>query len=119
MHKRVWASLSILLFCAACQKFAEGRQIFHDILVLRDQLGKEFHEKVVDVNLSGDKGIVVKFKNSPLQSAPRDVKQRRADMVAAFVMSHYEHPVSSVTTQFTVNSGPVSASETFVGHPQP
>ena len=119
MHKRVWASLGILLFCVACQKFAEGRQIFHDLLALRDQVGKEFHEQVVDVNLSGDKRIVVKFSNSPLQSQPRDVKQKRADMVAAFVMSHYKHPVSSVSTQFAVRSGPVSASETFEGHPQP
>jgi hypothetical protein len=119
MHKRVWAPLGILLLCAACQKFAEGRQIFHDLLVLRDQVGKEFHEKVVDVNLSGDKRIVVKFSNSPLQGAPREAKQKRADMVAAFVMSHYEHPVSSVSTQFAVSGGPVSASETFEGHPQP
>src|SRR5205823_13790275 len=57
MHKRVSALLGILLLCASCQKFAEGRQIFHDLLALRDQLATRFNEKVVDVSISGGDGL--------------------------------------------------------------
>ena len=119
MHKRVWASLGILLLCASCQKFAEGRQMFRDLLQLRDQIATEFQEKVVDVNVSGGDRLTVKFTNSPLDAAPREDKQRRADQVAAFVMSHYHHHLSSVSTQFVAKTGPVGIGETFVGHPQP
>ena len=119
MNKRVVTLLGVLALCLSCQKFAEGRQMFHDLLVLRDEVGKEFNEKVVDVNISGGDKLVIKFINSPLQAASREEKQKRADMVAAFVMSHYQHPVSSVSTQFVSKSGPVGFEETFVGHPQP
>ena len=113
--------LGALALCASCQKFAEGRQMFHDLLALRDQLGKQFSEKVVDVNISGGNRIMVKFINSPLQSASREEKQKRADDVSAFVKSHYQHHVSIVSTQFVAKEGAVSVSvnETFVGQPQP
>src|SRR5437667_6997191 len=119
MNKRAVMLLGALALCASCQKFAEGRQMFHDLLALRDQLGKQFSEKVVDVNISGGNRIMVKFINSPLETATREVKQKRADEVAAFVMSHYKHPVSSVATQYVAKNGPLSAGETFVGRPGP
>jgi hypothetical protein len=119
MNKRAVMLLGVLALCISCQKFAEGRQMFHDILVLRDEVGKEFNEKVVDVNISGGDKLVIKFVNSPLQTASREEKQKRADMVAAFVMSHYKHPVSSVSTQFVAKNGPISAGETYAGHPMP
>src|SRR5205823_5693991 len=119
MHKRVSALLGILLLCASCQKFAEGRQIFHDLLALRDQIATRFNEKVVDVNISGGDRLTVKFINSPLRSARREEKQQRADDVSAFVKSHYQHHVSVVSTQFVSKSGPVAVNETFVGQPQP
>jgi hypothetical protein len=119
MHKRVWISLGILLLCASCQKFAEGRQMFHDILKLRDGLTKEFHEQAVDVAIGGGDTLTVKFINSPLDSARREEKQKRADAVAAFVMKNYPHHLSSVSTQFVAKRGPVGVGETFVGHPMP
>ena len=119
MHKRVWITLSILLLCASCQKFAEGRQMFHDILQLRDGLAKEFHEQVVDVSLNGRESLTVKFVNSPIDSASREEKQKRADAVAAFVMKNYPHHLSTVSTQFVAKRGPVGVGETFVGHPMP
>ena len=119
MHKPVWALLGILLLCASCQKFAEGRQMFHDVLKLRDEVAKEFHEQVVDVNIGGGDTLTVKFINSPLNSASRDEKQKRANAVAAFVMSHYQHHLSSVSTQFVTKRGPAAIGETFVGQPMP
>jgi hypothetical protein len=119
MNKRAALLLCVLALCASCQKFAEGRQMFHDLLALRDQLATQFHEKVVDVNISGGGKLMVKFINSPLETASHEVKQKRADEVAAFVMSHYNHPLSSVTTQFVAKGGVLSAGESFVGQPGP
>jgi hypothetical protein len=119
MHKRVGTLLGILLLCASCQKFAEGRQMFHDILALRDQIATEFHEEVGNVTINNGNRLSVTFINSPLNSAGDDAKQKRADAVAAFVMSHYKHPVSSVVTHFASKSGPVSVSESYVGRPAP
>jgi hypothetical protein len=119
MHKRVVTLLSILLLCASCQKFAEGRQLFRDILALRDQVAAEFHETVGNVNVSNGQRVTITFIDSPLNSASQAAKQQRADAVAAFVMSHYKHPVSSVVTSFTSQKGPISFSESFVGRPAP
>src|SRR5256885_14840460 len=114
MVRRVLAVIGILALCASCQKFAEGRQMFRELLTLRDQIAAQFHEKVVDVNVSSGGGITVKFIQSPLASATRDVKQKRADEVAAFVIDHYKHTVSSVSTQFVSRGGPVRVRETVV-----
>src|SRR5205085_7655363 len=119
MHKPVAASLGILLLCASCQKFAEGRQMFHDLLALRDQIATEFHEEVGNVTINNGNRISVIFINSPLNAAGDDAKQKRADAVAAFVISHYKHPVSSVVTHFSSKSGPVSVGESYVGRPAP
>jgi len=115
MLNRAAVLISIVMLCASCQKFAEGRQIFHDLLALRDQVATQFHEKVVDVNVSTNGRVTIKFINSPLNSAPHDVKQKRADEVAAFVISHYQHPVSTVSTVFASESGSVHFYETFIG----
>jgi len=86
--------------------------------VLRDQLVNQFHERDVDVVLDVSKNkMTVKFINSPLNSATREAKQHRADEVAAFVMSHYQHPLSSVSTQFVSKRGALSLAETFEGRP--
>jgi tRNA1(Val) A37 N6-methylase TrmN6 len=86
--------------------------------VLRDQLVSQFHERDVDVVLDASKNrMTVKFMNSPLYSATREVKQHRADEVAAFVTSHYKHPLSSVSTQFVSKQGALSLAETFKGRP--
>lgn len=117
MLRRIAVVAGVLVALTSCQKFAEGRQMFHDLLALRDQIAREFHERVVDVNVSRDNAVTVKFINSPLNSAPRDAKQKRADEVASFVASHYTHPVASVSTQFATSSGPATIEETFVGRP--
>jgi hypothetical protein len=84
--------------------------------VLRDQLVNQFHERDVDVVLDVSKTkLTVRFMNSPLYSATRETKQHRADEVAAFVMSHYQHPLSSVSTQFVSKRGGLSLAETFEG----
>ena len=119
MHKRLALFLGILLLCASCQKFAEGRQMFRDILALRDQVATEFHETVGNVNISSGQRVTIEFIDSPLNSAGKEAKQQRADAVAAFVMSHYKHPVSTVVTSFTSKTGPVSFSESYVGRPAP
>ncbi len=119
MIKRLAVFLGVLAVCASCQKFAEGRQMFHDLLTLRDQLTTQFHEKVVDVNISSGGKVTVKFINSPLNSAAREVKQKRADEVAAFVISHFKRPVTSVATQFVSEAGPARFGETFVGRAAP
>jgi hypothetical protein len=118
IKRAVWL-VCLLAFCISCQKFAEGRQIFRDLLALRDAVASEFHEKVVDVNISTGDRLTVKFIDSPLNSQSREAKQKRADEVAAFVTSHYKHPVSSVSTQFVSKAGPAAVEETFVGQAGP
>lgn len=100
--------VAALLLCASCQKFAEGRQAFREVLALRDQITAEFHDPVADVSMDivNDK-MTVKFASSQLRT--REERQQRADAVAAFVTSHYKHPLKSVAVQFG------AASETFVG----
>lgn len=115
MLKRLWLVLAVVAFCASCQKFAEGRQLFRDLLALRDQLAAEYRERVVDVSIAGGDRLTVKFIDSPLNAQSREVKQKRADDVAVFVAAHYKHPVSSVSTQFVSKAGPVAVEETFAG----
>ena len=87
--------------------------------MLRDQLVNQFHERDVDVVLDVSKTkMTVKFMSSPLDSATRQAKQQRADEVAAFVMSHYKHPLSSVSTQFVLKRAGLSLTETFEGRPR-
>lgn len=113
----------LLLFaaalCLSCQKFAEGRQMFREMLALRDQLATEFHEKVVDINVTNGNRMTVKFINSPMSKASREEKQQRADAVAAFVATHYKQPMTSVTTQFVTQAGSAGLSarmaEGYVG----
>ena len=124
--KRAVLILSVVSLSLSCdgEKFAAGRQMFRELLTLRDQLGKEFHEKVVDVNITNGEHVTVKFINSPLKSRSGTDKQQRANAVAAFVLKHYPHPVSSVTTQFVSKTGgggvSVAVHDSYVGQlPQP
>ncbi len=105
----------LLVVCTSCQKFAEGRQVFRELLALRDQVAAQFQEKVVDVKISTGGALTVTFVNSPLNSATREAKQKRADEVAEFVISRYKRPVPSVSTQFSSGAGAVRVEETFVG----
>src|SRR5512141_3143456 len=100
MRKHAAALLTIVAFCTACQKFAEGRQTFRELVAIRDQIAAQFHERVVDVTLSKDGAMTVKFIDSPLNAATHEAKQKRADEVAAFVVDHYKHHVESVSTDF-------------------
>jgi hypothetical protein len=117
--KRAALVIGLVALCTSCQKFGEGRQMFRDLLTLRDQLAAQFHEKVVDVSVSTGGRVTVKFIHSPLNSATRDMKQKRADEVAAFVVSHYRHPVTSVSTHFVSGAGPARLEETYVGQSAP
>jgi hypothetical protein len=125
MLKRTIGLLLVAALCVSCEKFAEGRQMFQELLRLRDQLMTEFHEQVVDVNIATGDRMTVKFVNSPLLSRSREEKQQRADAVAAFVAQHYSRPMKSVSVQFVSRTGAAGASvsrtETFVGRtaPQP
>src|SRR6185295_7007305 len=116
MTKRAIWLLAVLSLSVSCQKFAEGRLIFRDLLALRDQITAEFHEKVVDVNITGGNRMTVKFINSPLRSRSRAEKQQRADAVAAFVASHCRQPVKSVSIQFAT---PAGVEETYTGQLPP
>ena len=119
--------LAALVLCASCQKFAEGRQLFHqfhDFTALRDQIAAQFNEKQVYVNYSAGAIVSVQLINSPLLSASPEEKQRRADDVAVFVANHCKYPVSKVTTFFVARSAStgvsVSMSNVYVGHlPKP
>jgi hypothetical protein len=119
MVRRISLCFALVVLCASCQKFAEGRLMFREMLTLRDKLTKEFHEPQVDVTLMNGDRMTVKFINSPLASQGSDVKQKRADDVAAFVMTHYKHPVAKVTTVFVHQGGgmgvSVSSSDGYVG----
>lgn len=107
--------LLLLAISTSCQKFAEGREMFRELLALRDQVAREFHEKVVDVNVTPDGHMTVKFKNSPLRGRSRAEKQQRADAVAAFVTKHYPHHLLSVTTRFVPADGGDDAQDSYVG----
>jgi len=119
MFKRFGLGLALVGLCISCEKFAEGRQMFRELLALRDEITKEFHESEVDITISTDNRMKVSFINSPLGSQGRDEKQKRADAVAAFAAAHYKHPLSAVTTVFVQRSrGPgmsASSSEGFAG----
>ncbi len=121
MSKRLAWSLTLLVLCASCQKFAEGRQMFRELLALRDRIAAEFHERVVDVSLSTGGRMTIKFINSPLNTRSREEKQKRADDVATFVTKHYNHPLSMVSAVFVSQSGglgvSVSSSDSYIGHP--
>ena len=123
MLKRAVAFASLVALCASCQKFAEGRQMFRELLALRDEIAAEFHEKVVDVTVMNGDRLTIKFINSPLLSASSEERQKRADDVATFVAKHYKHPVAAVTTVFVVQSGGLgvsaNTSDSYVGHPKP
>lgn len=116
MSKRVVILLAALLLCASCQKFAEGKEMFRELLALRDAVSKHVGERVSDINLRGDT-IEVAFTDSTLNTASKEAKQQRADEVARFVMLSYRHPVKRVTTTFVTKNGPLKTSETFEGHP--
>jgi len=94
--------------------------MFRDLLALRDQIMTEFHEKVVDVNISNGNRMTVKFMNSPFSARSREEKQQRADAVAAFVATHYKQPLSSVSIQFVSQPGGAAGDgETYVGRVAP
>ena len=115
MTRQLAVLVAAIALCTSCQKFAEGKEMFRELLTLRDQVATEFHEKVVDVNLTKANEMTVKFMNSPLQSASREAKQNRADEVAAFVASHYKHPLAKISTTFAIGAGARHVEETFVG----
>lgn len=115
MCKRAFVIATVFALSISCQKFAEGKETFRELLSLRDQVAQHFHEQVVDVSTTANGRMTIKFVNSPLNAAPHEVKQKRADEVAAFVTDHYRHPLSSVATQFVSKKGPASVEETFLG----
>lgn len=121
MSKRLIWPLLLVGALVACQKFAEGRQMFRELLALREQIMRAFHERVIDVNITTGHQMTVKFMDSPMSSRSRQEKQDRADEVAAFVATHYKHPVSSVSVEFVSRNGgskaTAAASETYVGRP--
>jgi hypothetical protein len=119
MFKRATWLLVAAALCLSCQKFAEGRQMFRELLVLRDQISKEFHEPAVDVSIANGNRMTVKFINSPFGSRNREEKQQRADAVAAFVAEHYPHPLSSVSIEFVRKTAGVGVEETYLGRPAP
>ena len=113
MTKRGALLLIVLVFTASCQKYAEGQQMFRQLLALRDQIAMEFHEKVVDVSIANTDQMSIKFIDSPLNSRTREEKQQRADAVAAFVAKHYNQPLSSVSVRYASSTS--SGGETYTG----
>ncbi len=120
MSRRFVLGLALLALCVSCQKFAEGRQMYRDLLMLREQIAKEFHESQVDIKVMNGNRMTVSFINSPLGAQSNREKQERADTVAVFATTHYKHPLSAVTTVFVQRAGgggmSVSSSEGFAGH---
>ena len=92
--------------------------MFHDMLVLRDELATQFHEKDISISIDTTKSaLTVEFVNSPLYSASPEAKPQRADAVASFVVSRYKHLPSTVFTKFVSKRGSLSVSQTLEGHP--
>ena len=89
--------------------------MFRELLTLRDQIAKEFHEQVVDVSVGKEGRMTVKFVDSPLSARSGEEKQQRADAVAAFVASRYRQPVSSVSIQFVSGDGRTNVGGTYIG----
>ncbi len=120
MRRLAWLFV-LAAFCASCQKFAEGRQMFRELLKLRDEIATEFHEKVVDVSVMNGDRMTVKFIDSPFRARSREEKQQRADEVATFVAAHSNQPVSTVAVEFVSRAGgpvaSVSTREIYLGHP--
>lgn len=121
MARRATWLFVVVALSLSCQKaeeagFGEGRQTFRELLVLRDQISKEFHERVSDVSIAPNGRMTIKFVNSPFSSRTREEKQQRADAVAAFVLKNYKQPLSSVSIQF-VSGSAESPGETYVGRP--
>ena len=119
MSRRALWLLVFLALCASCQKVAEGQRLFRDMMALRGQIATQFHEARVQVNVIGSGTVVVTFINSPLNGAPPEEKQKRADEVASFVMKHSTHQVPEVRTFFVSQSGgSVTALDRYTGHPK-
>ena len=111
----IWPLLVVALFIA-CQKagepgFIEGRQAFRELLALRDQLSREFHETVADVSIAKNGRMTVKFLDSPLSSRAPAERQQRADAVLRFVLKNYKQPISTVAVVFASQGG---KAETYV-----
>jgi hypothetical protein len=113
MYKRALWFLACLALCTSCQKLG----LFRDMMKLRGELAAEFHEARVQVNVIGDGTVVVTFVNSPLNAAPAEQKQKRADEVAAFVLKKHQAP--AVRTFFVSQaSGSVTGLDRYTGHPK-
>jgi hypothetical protein len=120
MARTAWLFLMAAL-CLSCQgeKFAEGRMMFRELLALRDELAKEFHEQVVDVSITNGDRMTVKFIDSPLSARSHDEKQQRADAVADFVSARYKRPVASVSIQFVSGVRGANVGRTYLGRKTP
>lgn len=118
MSKRALWFPVLLVLCASCQKVG----LFRDMMALRGQIGTQFHEERVQVNVIHGDTVVVTFINSPLIGASSEDKQKRADEVAAFVMKHSRHQMREVRTFFVAKSGGIGGSVTrldrYTGHPR-
>src|SRR5438477_8402422 len=101
MRRQLALVLAAFALCASCQKFAEGKQMFRELLALRDQVATQFGEKVTDISVEKDGSMRMRFVNSPFAGATAAEKQKRADAVASFVAAHYKrHRVPSVTIDY-------------------
>ena len=120
MSRRALWLLTCLALCTSCQKLVEGQRLFRDMMVLRGQIETQFHEARVQVNVIDKGTVVVTFINSPLNGAPPEEKQKRADEVAAFVMKNSKHQVPEVRTFFVSQSGGGSVTnlDRYTGHPK-
>lgn len=116
MSKRALCLLAALALCASCKKLVEGQQLFRDMMALRGKIAEQFHEKRVQVNVIKNGTVVVMFVNSPLQSAPAEEKQKRADEVAMFVMKNCKQAVPEVRVFFLADPGGL---DRYTGHAKP
>ncbi len=122
MHKKLFALVALVSLLSGCQKFVEGKQMFRELIALREQIAKQFDERAVDIKVMNGTRVTVKFMNSPFNAKSRDEKQQRADAIGSFVVSHYKHPVSAVYVVFASKSGVagfyVTKSELFTAKTQ-
>lgn len=122
MSKRAFWLLAALALCASCQKLEEAQQFVSDMMALRGKIAAQFHEGRVQVNVIKKGTVVVTFINSPLQTAPAEEKQKRADDVATFVMKNCKRPVPEVRVFFVSQpggrGGSVTGLDRYTGHPE-
>ena len=93
--RRSLVAALVLLLCllpAGCKQVVAT---LGDMSKLQAAIGKEYHEKNVNINLSNSSVLTVTFINSPLNDQSVAPRLERAQRTAQFVVTHYP-PIGNI-----------------------